>query len=129
GIYATGDEDDCFFHWGLGIGDWGGSARFGDSWLTVAGRTFRRRQAVRLLEARKSNLPLPNPQSLIPASHLPGASSHNSLCSCIWNRTGRRSATIQSARSLGDSSDLLGENSTSQRACRACRCSTSRAHS
>ncbi|MNN66638.1 hypothetical protein D3C81_1822270 [compost metagenome] len=30
----------------------------------------------------------------------PGSSFHSSLCSCSWKRTGKLSATIQSARSL-----------------------------
>ncbi len=61
--------------------------------------------------------------------HRPGSSFHSSLCSCIWKRTGRRSATIQSARSRGDRSVLLGENSTSQVSFNRCCATIPRAHS
>jgi hypothetical protein len=40
--------------------------------------------------------------------HRPGSSFHSSLCSCIWKRTGRRSATIQSARCGASSWSVAG---------------------
>ncbi|MNE79670.1 hypothetical protein D3C80_1761780 [compost metagenome] len=43
----------------------------------------------------------------------PGSSFHSSLCNCSWKRTGRLSATIQSARSLALTWWWLGENNTS----------------
>src|SRR5690606_2182192 len=45
-------------------------------------------------------------------SQWPGWSFHSSLWSCSWRRTGRRSAMIQSARSVGERLPWLGENST-----------------
>src|SRR5690606_25022790 len=45
-------------------------------------------------------------------SQWPGWSFHSSLWSCSWRRTGRRSAMIQSASSVGERLPWLGENST-----------------
>src|SRR3546814_19678805 len=56
-----------------------------------------------------------NRKSGIVKRYRPGSSSHSSLCSCIWNLPGRRSAPLQSASSRGASPALLGEHSTTDR--------------
>jgi len=78
---------------------------------------------------RADSLPTHLPSHRKKKPHRPGSSFHSSLCSCIWNRTGSRSSTIQSASSRGSNSALLGENSTSQRSARRCSASMPRAHS
>lgn len=65
----------------------------------------------------------------VPDPQRPGSSFHSSLCSCIWKRTGKRSATIQSASWRGLTSLLLGENHTVQRRSSACAATISRDHS
>src|SRR3546814_13114606 len=47
-----------------------------------------------------------NRKSGLVKRYRPGSSSHSSLFSCLWNLTGRRSATIQSASSRGASSEI-----------------------
>ncbi|KAG1320079.1 hypothetical protein G6F63_014435 [Rhizopus arrhizus] len=62
-------------------------------------------------------------------AHRPGSSFHRILCNCIWQRTGSRSSTIQSASWRAVISPWLGEKNTVQRLTSSCSASRALAQS
>ena len=66
---------------------------------------------------------------LVHTIYLPGTLPQSTLCSCIWKRTGSRSARIQSASIRGSSCPALGLNSTVQTAGRHSSANFARLHS